>query len=180
MLLKGEMLMLHVTAAIDEIIMEKAVGMFKGRTRSEIISYAVSELVRRHEQKNLYDLFDSDEVLLAEDYDYKALRGGKLSHIGGHINYFEDSLNDFESDVDDSEDSLSDNIGSISTSPGNISNSAGNISNSADSISNRVSSIRDSTGNLRDGIGGLSESKDDLSEGEDFLNYRVGYENVIS
>ena len=73
--------MIKTTVDLDETLLEKAVSIFKGKTRKEIISIALSELVERHEQKDLYDLFDSNESLIAEDYDYKAMRGGNLSDI---------------------------------------------------------------------------------------------------
>ncbi|MCL2819306.1 MAG: type II toxin-antitoxin system VapB family antitoxin [Oscillospiraceae bacterium] len=73
--------MIKTTVDLDEGLLEKAVSIFKGKTRKEIISIALTELVERHEQKDLYDLFDGGESLIAEDYDYKAMRGGSISDI---------------------------------------------------------------------------------------------------
>jgi len=70
-----ENLMIKTTVDLDESILEKAIAIFKGKTKKEIISIALAELVERHEQKDLYDLFDSSESLIAEDYDYKVMRG---------------------------------------------------------------------------------------------------------
>ena len=69
---------LKTTVVLDEELLGKAVEIFKGKTKKEIISIALAELVERHEQKDLYDLFDSEEQLIADDYDYKAMRGGAL------------------------------------------------------------------------------------------------------
>jgi len=73
--------MIKTTVDLDESLLEKAISMFKGKTKKEIISIALTELVERHEQKDLYDLFNGGESLIAEDYDYKAMRGGSLSDI---------------------------------------------------------------------------------------------------
>jgi len=75
-------MMVKTTVDLDENLLEKAVNIFKGKTRKEIISIALTELVERHEQKDLYDLFESGESLIAEDYDYKAMRGGSINDIG--------------------------------------------------------------------------------------------------
>ena len=68
--------MIKTTVDLDEDLLAKAVSIFKGKTRKDIISIALTELVERHEQKDLYDLFDGSESLIAEDYDYKSMRGG--------------------------------------------------------------------------------------------------------
>jgi len=73
--------MVKTTVDLDEGLLEKAISIFKGKTRKEIISLALTELVERHEQKNLYDLFDGGDSLIAEDYDYKAMRGGSVNDI---------------------------------------------------------------------------------------------------
>ncbi|MCL2391263.1 MAG: type II toxin-antitoxin system VapB family antitoxin [Oscillospiraceae bacterium] len=73
--------MIKTTVDLDETLLERAVNIFKGKTKKEIISIALSELVERHEQKDLYDLFDGNESLIAEDYNYKAMRGGGISDI---------------------------------------------------------------------------------------------------
>jgi hypothetical protein len=71
--------MIKTTVNLDEHLLEKAVRIFKGKTKKEIISIALAELIERNEQKDLYDLFNSDELLIAEDYDYKVMRGGSLN-----------------------------------------------------------------------------------------------------
>lgn len=73
--------MVKTTVDLDEDMLKRAVRIFRGKTKKEIISIALAELVERHEQKDLYDLFNSDEQLIAEDYDYKAMRGGVLDDI---------------------------------------------------------------------------------------------------
>jgi Arc/MetJ family transcription regulator len=70
--------MVKTTVDLDEGLINKAAQIFKGKTKKEIITLALRELVARHEQKDLYELFNSDEQLLADNYDYKAMRGGTL------------------------------------------------------------------------------------------------------
>ena len=74
--------MIKTTVDLDENLLNRAIEMFKGKSRKEIISLALNELVKQHEQKDLYDLFESPEQLLADGYDYKAMRGGGFSDIG--------------------------------------------------------------------------------------------------
>jgi Arc/MetJ family transcription regulator len=66
------------TVELDENLIKRALVIFSGKTKKEIISIALAELVERYEQKDLYDLFDGDEQLISDDYDYKAMRGGRL------------------------------------------------------------------------------------------------------
>ena len=67
--------MIKTTVDLDENLIQKAMEIFNGKTKREIITIALSELVERHEQKDLYELFDSDEQLIDDEYDYKTLRG---------------------------------------------------------------------------------------------------------
>ena len=71
--------MIKTTVDLDEGLFNKAVKIYKGKTKKEIITIALAELVERHEQKDLYELFEGGEQLIAEDYDYKAMRGGVLN-----------------------------------------------------------------------------------------------------
>ena len=71
--------MIKTTVDLDENILNRATTIFRGKTKKEIISIALAELVERHEQKDLFDLFDGDALLIAEDYDYKAMRGGMMN-----------------------------------------------------------------------------------------------------
>jgi Arc/MetJ family transcription regulator len=71
--------MIKTTVDLDESLVNKATQIFKGKTKKEIITLALHELIARHEQKDLYELFNSDEHFIADDYDYKAMRGGRLS-----------------------------------------------------------------------------------------------------
>ena len=68
--------MIKTTIDMDEDMIKRARSIFSGKTKKEIISIALSELVERYEQKDLYDLFDGDEQFISDDYDYKAMRGG--------------------------------------------------------------------------------------------------------
>ena len=74
--------MIKTTVDLDEVILEKAMNIYKDKTKKEIISIALSELVQRHEQKDLYELFESDACLIDENYDYKAMRRGSVHDIG--------------------------------------------------------------------------------------------------
>ena len=71
--------MIKTTVDLDEDLFNKAVQIYGGKTKKEIITIALTELVERHEQKDLYELFDNGEQLIAEEYDYKAMRGGVLN-----------------------------------------------------------------------------------------------------
>ena len=71
-------MMIKTTVDLDENIIKKAAEIFSGKTRKEIITLALAELIERYERKDLYDLFESDEQLIADDYDYKMMRGGIL------------------------------------------------------------------------------------------------------
>ena len=71
--------MIKTTVDLDENLLNRVVEIFGGKTKKEIISLALTELVERHEQKDLYELFEDDEHLIADDYDYKAMRGGDLN-----------------------------------------------------------------------------------------------------
>jgi len=73
--------MIKTTVDLDECLINRAMRIFKNKTKKEIITIALTDLVERHEKKDLYDLFDSDEMMIAEDYDYKALRGGAVDDI---------------------------------------------------------------------------------------------------
>lgn len=68
--------MIKTTVDLDENLLKRATEIFSGRTKKEIISIALKELIAHHDKKDLYDLFDNDEQLIAEDYDYKKYRGG--------------------------------------------------------------------------------------------------------
>jgi Arc/MetJ family transcription regulator len=73
--------MIKTTVHLDEDILSKATVIFKGKTKKDIISLALRELVERHEQKDLYELFNDDKILIADDYDYLKMRGGVLNDI---------------------------------------------------------------------------------------------------
>ena len=68
--------MIKTTVDLDENLLKRAVEIFKDKSKKEIITIALHELIKHHEKKDLYDLFNSDEQLIADDYDYKAMRKG--------------------------------------------------------------------------------------------------------
>ena len=67
--------MVKTTIEVDESLLQKAMQIFFGKTRKEIFTIALRECVERRERKDLRELFDSDDMLLAAEYDYKAMRG---------------------------------------------------------------------------------------------------------
>ena len=106
--------MAKVTVELNDRLLEAAAGLFREKTKSELITIALVELVDKYEQKNLYDLFYSDEILISESYDYKAKRGGSLE--GGV-----DILVDSEESLSDGEGNLSDGAGDFGYSEGGLS-----------------------------------------------------------
>jgi Arc/MetJ family transcription regulator len=70
--------MVKTTVEIDEKLLKKAMQIFSNMTKKEVLTIALRECIERRERKDLRDLFNSDEMLLAEDYDYKKMRGGVI------------------------------------------------------------------------------------------------------
>ena len=50
-------------------------NIFSDKTKKEVFTIALRECVERRERKDLRELFDSNEELLFEGYDYKKMRG---------------------------------------------------------------------------------------------------------
>lgn len=67
--------MVRTTIDVDENLLQKAMNLFSGKTRKEVFTIALRECVERRERKDLRELFDGDDCLLAEEYDYKKMRG---------------------------------------------------------------------------------------------------------
>ena len=67
--------MIKTTVEIDEELLKKAMQIFSNMTRKEVFTIALRECVERRERKDLRELFNSDDILLDEDYDYKKMRG---------------------------------------------------------------------------------------------------------
>ena len=74
--------MTKTTIDLDTSLLEEAMKIFSGKTKREIISAALFEYVSRHKQKDLRDLFRDNRQYIADDYDYKALRGGDENGLG--------------------------------------------------------------------------------------------------
>ena len=69
---------MKTSIVIDDDLMLKALSISGFKTKSEVIQAAVEEFVEKHEpkeKKNFLDLFGTN--FIAEDYDYKALRGDR-------------------------------------------------------------------------------------------------------
>ena len=60
-------------------MIEKAVKTYENKTANEIISMSPAEFVERHEQKDLYDLFDDENQLIDDEYDFKKFRGNGIA-----------------------------------------------------------------------------------------------------
>ena len=67
--------MVKTTIEVEENLLQKAMQIFSNKTRKEVFTIALRECVERRERKDLRELFESDDVLLAAEYDYKAMRG---------------------------------------------------------------------------------------------------------
>jgi len=72
---------LRTSLEIDSDLLSEAVLVSGTKSKKGTIEIALREFVERRKQKNLYDLFDGDEQLIAEDYDYKKTRGGVIRDI---------------------------------------------------------------------------------------------------
>jgi Arc/MetJ family transcription regulator len=69
--------MTKTTIDIDTNLLEEAIKIFNGKSKKEIITAALVEYVNQHKRKDLRDLFNSQKQYIADDYDYKAMRGGE-------------------------------------------------------------------------------------------------------
>ena len=70
--------LLRTSLEIDENLLNEAMVLGNLKTKKQAIENALKEFVAKRKQKNLYDLFDSEENLIADDYDYKTIRGGVM------------------------------------------------------------------------------------------------------
>jgi len=70
---------LRTSLEIDSDLLNEAVSLSGIATKRGVIEKALKEFVENRKQKNLYDLFDSDEILIDDEYDYKSMRGGKIT-----------------------------------------------------------------------------------------------------
>jgi len=69
---------LRTSLEIDESLLNEAMELGGTKIKKQAIENALKEFVERRKQKNLYDLFDSDEQLIDDEYDYKSMRGGEM------------------------------------------------------------------------------------------------------
>jgi len=69
---------LRTSLEIDKNLLSEAMELGGTKVKKHVIESALKEYVERRKQKNLYDLFDSDEQLIDDDYDYKSMRGGAM------------------------------------------------------------------------------------------------------
>lgn len=73
---------LRTSLEIDKNLLNEAMKLGGTKYKKQTIENALREFVERRKQKDLYDLFDADDVLISEDYDYKAMRGGSFNGAG--------------------------------------------------------------------------------------------------
>ena len=66
---------------IDGKLIEEALLVEGKASKKSVIEKALREFVERRKRKDLYDLFNSEEVMISDDYDYKSLRGGMNDDI---------------------------------------------------------------------------------------------------
>jgi len=65
---------LRTTFELDRSLMDEAVSLLPElKSKKDVIEYALRDLVARKKQKSLLDLHGRSD-LLADDYDYKAMR----------------------------------------------------------------------------------------------------------
>ncbi|MCL2873850.1 MAG: type II toxin-antitoxin system VapB family antitoxin [Defluviitaleaceae bacterium] len=70
---------LRTSLEIDENLLNEAMELGGTKIKKQAIENALKEFVEKRRQKNLYDLFDSNERLIDDDYDYKEMRGGTIN-----------------------------------------------------------------------------------------------------
>jgi len=156
--------MANITVEVNDRLLDTAAGLFKGKSRSELVTIALVELVEQYEQKSLYDLFYSEDILIAEGYDYKAKRAGSLDGIVDILVNSEESLGDGEGSYSYSGSSYSDN--SFGGGAGDLSYSTGSFGGSAGDLNYTDSSFGDGAGDMSYSEGGFGDSADDLSFNE--------------
>jgi len=70
---------LRTSLEIDKDLLNEAISLAGYTTKKGVIEKALREFVERRKRKDLYDLFNSDEKLIFDDYDYKSMREGKVA-----------------------------------------------------------------------------------------------------
>ena len=60
---------------IDDSLMQKAMDISGLKTKKEVVERAMIEFVANRSRKDLKDL--RGKIQFADDYDYKAMRGGR-------------------------------------------------------------------------------------------------------
>jgi Arc/MetJ family transcription regulator len=66
---------MRTNIVLNDFLLESAMRLSGAKTKREAVEMALSEYVEKRERKNLFDLFG--QGLIADDYDYKALREGR-------------------------------------------------------------------------------------------------------
>jgi Arc/MetJ family transcription regulator len=67
--------MMRTNVVIDDALLEEAMRLTGAKTKKEVITKALEELVATRKRLNLLDL--AGRIRFREDYDYKRLREGK-------------------------------------------------------------------------------------------------------
>ena len=66
---------MRTNVVIDDELMNEAIRLSGIKTKKEVISFALRELVAERKRENLLDL--AGKIRFREDYDYKAMRENK-------------------------------------------------------------------------------------------------------
>ncbi len=66
---------MRTNVVIDDALLEEAMRLTGAKTKKEVITKALEELVATRKRLNLLDL--AGRIRFREDYDYKRLREGK-------------------------------------------------------------------------------------------------------
>lgn len=66
---------MRTNVVLDDKLINEAIKLTGVKTKKDVISFALQELVTARKRRNLLDL--EGKILFREDYDHKAMREGK-------------------------------------------------------------------------------------------------------
>ena len=66
---------MRTNVVLDDDLIDEAMKLTGIKTKKEVISYALQEVVASRKRRNLLDL--AGKIQFQDNYDYKALREGK-------------------------------------------------------------------------------------------------------
>lgn len=67
----------RTTFELDDQILQQAYDLMPELTKRSIIELALTEFIQKRKQKDIRELFGKG--MIDENYDYKAMRAGKIS-----------------------------------------------------------------------------------------------------